>query len=128
MTAGYGVQVIQRLLPDQWQVLRKLRLAGLSEVLGEDHDEYLAEAVLDEFAWRSVIATDPQFVASVHSVPVGLVSLLLDPEQEVEVEFLWVDPSHRGSGVAKGLMGAASDWVDRGGYQAGRTLTSKRRL
>ncbi|MGL6236746.1 MAG: GNAT family N-acetyltransferase [Segniliparus sp.] len=123
---GYGVQVVQRLLPDQWQILRKLRLVGLAEVLGEDHDDYLVELAFDEGAWRSMIAAAPQFVANVRSVPAGFASLLLEPDREVEVSFLWVDPDYRGAGVAKGLMVAVADWVDRGGYRAGKTLTTNR--
>lgn len=123
---GYWVQVVQRLLPDQWRALRRLRLAGLAEVLGEDHDEYLAERAFDEGAWRSMIATDPQFVANAQGVPVGLASLLLEPDHEAEVSFLWVDPGHRGAGIAKALMAAVADWVDRGGYQAGKTLAASR--
>ena len=123
---GYWVHVVQRLLPDQWKTLRRLRLAGLAEVLGEDHENYLVEQAFDESAWRSMIATDPQFVVSARSVPVGFASLLLEPDREVEVSFLWVDPSQRGAGVAKALMGAVADWVDRGGYRAGKTLTMNR--
>jgi GNAT superfamily N-acetyltransferase len=125
---GYGVQVVQRLLPDQWRILRRLRLAGLAEVIGEDHEYYAKEVAFDESSWQSMIATHPQFVASSHSVTVGLASLLLEPEKEVEVSFLWVDPQHRGSGVAQALMAAVADWVSRGGYRAGETLKRNRRL
>jgi GNAT superfamily N-acetyltransferase len=121
---GYRIERIGR---DDWQRLRKVRLAQLLDTpmaFGEPYEDAQHRGEAD---WRArtdwlnepgrigLVAVDDtdEWVATMLSIPgkgqVGAVDLI----------GVWVDPAHRGRelGVADALLDAVIDWARAGGAQ-----------
>jgi ribosomal protein S18 acetylase RimI-like enzyme len=100
---------IHRLGPEDWKLLRDVRLRSLAdapEAFGSTHER---EAAFDEAEWRSRAASNGWFIALDGDEPVGIVAGYQDPDAPVGQRHLvamWVASRARGRGVAPRLVDA----------------------
>lgn len=111
--------------PENWQVVRHLRLAALADepdAFGSTLDE---EIERPEHAWRErlVAPTAATLVAHVvgedgESRPAGVVMIApaFGAPQHAGIYGVWVAPSARGRGVGDALMAAALEHARRAGH------------
>ena len=100
---------VRRLVADDWQAYRAIRLAMLQEspsAFGSTHAE---AAGLDEQLWRQRLADNAVILARVGTSPAGSVMYsefgMTDPG-DCALYGMWVDPGFRGAGVGRALVGA----------------------
>jgi GNAT superfamily N-acetyltransferase len=100
------------LQPDDWQVLRDIRLAALGDSPSTFASTLAREEAFTEADWRwrltngcSVVATD-----SAHGDAVGLAGGYLH-DGVPELIAMWVHPGSRGTGAADALVEAVADWA-----------------
>ncbi len=131
--AGDGF-VVRRVRQDEWRELRALRLRALADApdaFGATLAE--AEAEPDE-AWQErAAAARVTLVAEVDGRLVGMAAggtAPIDPSSAA-LYSMWVEPDHRGTGVASAIVGAIVDWATGAGYQGlglGVTTTNARAI
>ena len=116
-----GSPVVRRLQPDEWQVLRDIRLTALADSPSAFASTLAREQAFTEANWRwritngcSVVATDSE-----HGEPVGLAGGYLH-DGVPELIAMWVRPASRGRGAAEQLVEAVAAWARE---QEGARLT-----
>lgn len=110
---------VVRFGPEDWAVLRALRLAALADAPEAFGTTAERERARDEGEWRARIGADSLFLAAYRDgVPVGLAGAVnrasipsRDADRDWELVSMWVTPAARGSGAAQALAGAAVDAV-----------------
>lgn len=107
-----GSIVVRRLQPDDWQVLRDIRLIALADSPSAFASTLAREEAFTEADWKrritngcSVVATD-----SADGLPVGLAGCYLH-DGVPELIAMWVHPDSRGTGAADALVEAVADWA-----------------
>ncbi|GMA87797.1 hypothetical protein GCM10025868_30470 [Angustibacter aerolatus] len=110
---------IQRLVPDDWQQARRLRLESLRQdglAFGTSYEAALAH---EEQQWRERLATATTFHALVDGEPLGTITVRQFAENavgEAEITGMWVDPAGRGRGLGDLLVDTAlAAWRAMGG-------------
>jgi RimJ/RimL family protein N-acetyltransferase len=111
------VITIQRIKPEQWQLLRELRLAALldsPDAFGQSYDEALGQP---DAEWRAAAQTASDgdrrtwFIArDMNGSAVGLVQARRRPPVDCLLFSMWVAPSARRSGTGSQLVDAVADW------------------
>jgi GNAT superfamily N-acetyltransferase len=105
--------VVRRTVEDDFKILREIRLAALSN----EPDAYgstLEESVRrSEDQWRDSAANWNQFLAIDDGRAVGMASGgRFPPFPEARWLYgMYVDPTHRGTGIARELVHAVADWA-----------------
>jgi GNAT superfamily N-acetyltransferase len=105
--------LVRQLTPDDWRILREIRLAALADAPDAFLMTYADAVVLDEEQWRIRTTRSDMFAAFVGGEPVGLVGLfgpLAEPSAlagDHTLVAMWVAPALRGTGVADSLIDAA---------------------
>jgi len=92
---------------DQWTILRDIRLIALKDSPDSFLSTYDKEFDYDETRWRSEFSRGEWIIAKQdgHVVAiVGAVSGYDVPDNDRYLEYLWVSPEVRGSGVAPSLI------------------------
>ena len=105
---------IRRVGPDDWALLRDVRLQALSDAPEAFGSTYAREVDFDETEWRRRAETNGWFLASDADQPVGIVAGYRDseaPAPQRHLVAMWVAPVARGSGVAHRLIDAVVDWA-----------------
>lgn len=99
---------VRRTSPEQWQVLRRVRLAALTESPRAFASTLDEEQAFDEAEWRRR-AGGTCWLAWDGERPVGTVALVPDDVSAGALQLvgMWVDPAVRGSGAAGALVEAA---------------------
>jgi ribosomal protein S18 acetylase RimI-like enzyme len=98
-----------RLVTDEWQTYRAVRLAMLAEsplAFGASHDEAAGN---DEHAWKQRLRDNVVLLARVGPTPAGsaMYSTLRQREPgDCALFGMWVDPGFRGAGVGRALVEA----------------------
>jgi GNAT superfamily N-acetyltransferase len=117
MRMDVSMPEIRLLVPDDWAVFRRIRLAALTEA-PQFFGSTLAEAqARTESDWRRALSDRAQFVAQWDGTEVGTVAGMPDPERGgVHLISMWVAPSARGTGVSDLLVRAVLDWAVGGGH------------
>ncbi len=111
--------VIRRITANEGALLRRLRIAALTEApyaFGARLDDTLAEplASFDATAARHASsATSTTFIAFVGGEAVGLIGAFeaVLPPERCFICSLWLEPAHRGTGIAAQLVHTASAWL-----------------
>lgn len=110
MSKSRFVPDIKRLERDKWNVLRDLRLTALTEspkkflATSAEEDQYAPEQWIAEFDrgfW---------YICEDGAEAVGLIGIAYESEKPYDgynLEYLWVRPSHRKSGIASELVANA---------------------
>jgi RimJ/RimL family protein N-acetyltransferase len=104
--------LVRTLGPDDWEVLRDIRLAALQDSPGAFLSTYEQSLDRTETEWRAWPARGDCFAAFADGEPVGMVGVAPDEApQSAELFARWVAPPARGSGAADALIRAAVDWA-----------------
>jgi len=105
--------VVREVSPDDWEVLRDVRLAALREAPYAFGSTYAREAPFTPEQWRARInARSVTFFGHLPQTPepAGLVGVYVE-DAIPDLVSMWVCPSARGNGVGEALITAAADWV-----------------
>ena len=96
-----------RLVADDWQAYRAIRLAMLQESPAAFSSTHVQAATFDEVLWRQRLTDNAVFLARVDQVPAGSAMYsefgATDPG-DCALGGMWVDPVARGSGVGRALV------------------------
>ena len=95
---------LRRLRPDDWEVLREIRLRALTESPDAFGSTVDREREFDEKDWRRRLVR-PVFAVLVDDRPVAMAGAFTD-EGRLQVWGMWTDPAHRGRGHARTLLDA----------------------
>ena len=99
---------VEHLGPDDWQELREVRLAALTDAPLAFASTYAREAAFDEAQWRAWLAGSAWWVArDAGGRVVGVVALIREGPREDHVVGMWVAPQQRGSTTAAALLETA---------------------
>jgi GNAT superfamily N-acetyltransferase len=104
---------VREVSPDDWKILRDVRLAALREAPQAFGSTYAREAQFTREQWRGRInARGVTFFAHLPQSPepAGLAGIYLE-NGVPDLVSLWVRPSARGHRVGEALITAAADWV-----------------
>ncbi len=105
---------IGRLHPDDWRVIRSVRLRSLQDAPDAFTSNYQREAAFDETVWRHRATTCQWFVATDGPDAVGVAGGIggwSDDPSDRELIGMWVAASHRRQGVARLLLDAVGAWA-----------------
>jgi RimJ/RimL family protein N-acetyltransferase len=130
---------IRMLAPDEWHILRDVRVSALHESPQNFLSTYEREEKFDEASWRAEFSRGDWYVGIADGrppdEPVSLVGITREPNapaNECFLEYLWVVPEFRGHGVAFDMINSILDrlkssgirtvflWVLDGNKKAGR--------
>jgi RimJ/RimL family protein N-acetyltransferase len=104
---------VRRVTPDEWSVLRDVRLRALADAPGAFASTTAREVAFDEREWRARIGRGPWWLARIDGFPVGLVAAYRTDEEPTVAHLvsLWVEPAFRGSTAATALVEAVCTWA-----------------
>ena len=118
---------VERIKPDEWQILRDIRLRSLQdapEAFGQRYEE--AAATADD-EWKSIVRASAFgdrrtwiLARDEAGTPVGVVQGRRRPPQDCLLFSMWVDPAARRLGVGRSLVDAIQDWAE--GWNAERVV------
>jgi GNAT superfamily N-acetyltransferase len=112
--------VVREISPDDWELLRKVRLAALLDAPYAFGSSYAREAPFTREQWLARInARSVTFFAHLPQAPepAGLAGVYVE-DGIPDLVSMWVRPSARGNGVGEALVTAAADWVRSRGHDA----------
>jgi len=101
--------VVSRLLPQDWETYRAMRLAMLQESPRSFGRTHAQASGFDEPLWKQRLMENVVFVASVAEMPAGSATYSehdMPGPGDCALFGLWVDPRFRGAGVARALVDA----------------------
>ena len=127
------VAEVRTVAPDDWRPRRDVRLralAGAPEACGSSLAEW---ATADERRWRQRLEDVPfNVIAISNGLPIGQASgTAADDHGRVELISMWVAPEARGTGTARALVDAVTDWaraVDAVGVRLSVRRANKRAI
>jgi len=105
---------LQRLTPEDWRVIRDVRLRSLADAPQAFTSSVERESQFDEETWRDRTTTCQWFVANDHGEIVGVAGGLdgwSGEPSKLELVGMWVAPSHRGQGIARRLLHCVALWA-----------------
>ena len=110
-----GMVLVREAEPDEWELLRDVRLAALREAPYAFGSTYAREAAFTEEQWRGRLASrSVTFFAfagePANAKPAGLAGVF-EEDGVPEVVSMWVSPAARGHGVGEALVTAAAGWA-----------------
>ncbi len=117
---------VRRLLPDEWQAYRTIRLRALADAPDAFGSTLAAEQQLADDSWAARVARsavsgiDCALLAEQGGLAVGLLWAKVDAQDAGRVNLfqMWVAPECRGRGVAAALLDEALDWARTRGTRA----------
>lgn len=107
------VTEIRALSPDDWRVIRDVRLRSLMDAPEAFTSTFDRESAYDEAKWRGLAISGRWFVAGddgLLGVAVGVDGWSGDPSRR-ELVGMWVAPSHRRHGLARRLLDQVRAWA-----------------
>jgi ribosomal protein S18 acetylase RimI-like enzyme len=110
--------VVRELASDDWELLRDVRLAALSEAPYAFGSTYAREAAFTQAQWRGrIVSRGVTFFGFLPEAgePAG-VSGVYTADGVADLVSMWVRPSARGRGVGESLIEAAADWAKARDY------------
>jgi ribosomal protein S18 acetylase RimI-like enzyme len=104
---------VRRVEPDDWAVLRDVRLRALTDAPYAFASTRARELGFDEAGWRRRMEGGPWWLARVDGAPVGLVAgyATADDGDVRHLVAMWVEPASRGSPAATLLVEAVCAWA-----------------
>ena len=116
--------LVREISADDWELMREVRLAALSEAPYAFASTYAREAAFTEERWRGRVnkrsATffayaDPATAAIPDGRPAGVAGVYVELE-DADLVSMWVRPSARGTGVGEALVAATVGWARANNY------------
>jgi GNAT superfamily N-acetyltransferase len=108
-----GMIVVREVSPDDWELLRDVRLTALLDAPYAFGSSYAREAPFTREQWLARI-NDRSVTFFAHlpqaPEPVGLAGVYVE-DGIPDLVSMWVRPSARGNRVGEALVTAAADWV-----------------
>jgi GNAT superfamily N-acetyltransferase len=112
---------IREVTPDDWQLMRDIRLAALREAPAAFGSTYAQEAAFTPARWRARIsdraATYLAYLPDLAD-PAGIGGVYVEGDGSAELVSMWVRPAARGRSVGEALVEAAADWARFHGHDA----------
>jgi len=104
---------VRRVGPEDWDVVRDLRLRALQDAPTAFESTYAGEKDRPEPEWRAwlVRPTGTTVVATLDGRSAGLAGGYVEEAGHVELVSMWVTPAARGSGVADALVDEVVRWA-----------------
>jgi GNAT superfamily N-acetyltransferase len=106
--------LVREITADDWELMRDVRLAALSDAPYAFGSTYAREAAFTEQTWRGRInqrsVTFFAHADSADSAPAGLAGVYVE-DGDPDLVSMWVRPSARGLGVGEVLVEAAASWT-----------------
>ena len=110
---------IRQIRPDEWQLLKRVRLAALTDSPGAfsealEQAQHFPESTWQERAQSGAEGRDSFCTVAIHEgKPVGIAVGLPDTEVpgRAYLVSMWVAPPHRGSHVAPSLLARVEAWA-----------------
>jgi ribosomal protein S18 acetylase RimI-like enzyme len=99
---------IKRLARDEWQALRDLRLTALADSPDAFLALYSDESKYTPSQWEAEFERGSWYICDDPHGSIGLIGATREPHtpwDECYLEFIWVSPGHRRSGIASDLVG-----------------------
>jgi GNAT superfamily N-acetyltransferase len=113
--------LVREITAGDWELMRGVRLAALSEAPYAFGSTYAREVAFTEEMWRGrVNERSVTFFAhedSADSAPAGLAGVYVE-DGDPDLVSMWVRPSARGLGVGKVLVEAAASWAKQNDFGA----------
>lgn len=112
--------MVRRVVPADWEALRDIRLAALSDAPDAFGSTYAEQVAFTKQDWLERISDSPRFLAFLDhedeepnqaQEPSGLVGGYLSEPGVVELISMWVHPRGRGRGVGEALIDAILAWA-----------------
>ena len=105
---------VRPLAPNEWRVLRDVRLRALRDSPQAFTSHYHRERWLSDEQWRQRFRDATWIVAVEHGDVIGIAGLVNGhPDEPEHVESIWVDPTHRNRGVFRSLLDIIVDIARR---------------
>jgi ribosomal protein S18 acetylase RimI-like enzyme len=117
---------IREVTPQDWEVMRDIRLAALQEAPYAFGSSYAREAPFTQAQWLARLhdraVTYLAFLPG-RAEPAGIAGAYIGGDEEAgnqrpEVVSMWVRPAARGQKVGEALVEATADWARRHGFGA----------
>jgi ribosomal protein S18 acetylase RimI-like enzyme len=113
---------VRRVRPDEWKLLKEVRLAALADSPGAFGSTHAAEVDRADDFWieraeRSSTSPDQAtFLARLDGRVIGLVTAyrIEHAPTSVELMSMWTAPDGRRSGAGRLLVGAVTEWASAG--------------
>jgi GNAT superfamily N-acetyltransferase len=115
------VVLIREVLPDDWEVMRDIRLAALREAPYAFGSTYAREAPFTEARWRARISDRAvTYLAYVPGLaePAGIAGGYVEDDGSAELVSMWVRPAARGQKAGEALIEAVAGWALASGHDA----------
>ncbi len=111
---------LAELLPDQWERLRRLRIASLSESPDAFGGNLETEKMLSEEEWRKKFEKLVHLVAVIDGIDIAVLSV-----ENLEGDFgatcwiggCWVNPEYRGRGAMRALISYLDEHAEERGWK-----------
>lgn len=100
--------------PDDWVIMRDVRLAALRDAPDAFGSTYAREAQFAEAEWRRRASTRNSFLAylpELGATPAGIAAGIEEEPGAFELVSMWVRPQARGRAVGPALVTAVTDWA-----------------
>jgi len=98
---------IKLLVPDEWSLLRDIRLAALRDSPHSFLSSYQVESAFNELRWRAEFDRGEWILSIQDDQPAGIVGCTREPGKpayECYLEYIWVAPLWRNKGVAHNML------------------------
>jgi GNAT superfamily N-acetyltransferase len=114
---------VRRLGPDDYELVRTIRLRCLREEPAAFGSTYEREVAFTDAVWIDRLRPDgnPHYLAEApDGTPAGIAAGVPDDEapDTANLVAMWVDPRARGTGAADELIAAVIRWAGGAGYRA----------
>lgn len=116
------MSVVRRVRPEEWPLLRDVRLRALADAPTAFATTYADALARPEEFWhdRAMVgaqaSTEAMYVIDAGDRFAGLAGCFIDEHGVPHVISVWVEPELRGSGVAHLLLDAVERWARDAGY------------
>lgn len=100
--------------PDMWPLVREIRLRSLSSDPRAFGQTWETESTYEDEVWLTRIERAVWYLAIVDETPVGVVACRHEddaPENELELQAMWVAPDYRNRGLGSKLVTAVLNWA-----------------
>lgn len=112
--------LVREVTADDWELMRDVRLAALSDTPYAFASTYAREATFTQGEWRGLISEwpvtffarqEPDNAVPAGLVPAGLAGVYVE-DGAADLVAMWVRPAARGRGVGEALVEAADAWAE----------------